>query len=218
MTPRRPRPHRLRALDRGGTLTVAGIHLTDLPRLHYQREPFGERTLTTVTASTRADGEELLRLAAALDVAPVVAPYPFQAADRALQECRPDQSWAPPSWCAVNEDAPVRAEDGVAALPGLSEGGDRPSVFQVASGRLGTRMRPGREIGREFSVSREPSHFVDEVLQCSSEVVLDPRPRKLFQFPSVHVVSIRLVWMRRGAWSPEQGVPRCDGVPCMCTL
>jgi propanol-preferring alcohol dehydrogenase len=79
-------PTALRALDRGGTLAVAGIHLTDVPRMDYQRELFGERTLTTVSANTRADGEELLRLAAALDVAPVVAPYPFEAADRALQD------------------------------------------------------------------------------------------------------------------------------------
>ena len=79
-------PIALRALDRGGTLAVAGIHLTDVPRMDYQRELFGERTVTSVTANTRADGEELLRLAAALDVAPVVAPYPFQAADRALQD------------------------------------------------------------------------------------------------------------------------------------
>ncbi|MFL6132631.1 MAG: zinc-dependent alcohol dehydrogenase family protein [Nocardioidaceae bacterium] len=79
-------PTALRALDRGGTLAVAGIHLTDVPPMDYQQELFGERTLTTVTANTRADGEELLRLAAALDVTPVVAPYPFEAADQALQD------------------------------------------------------------------------------------------------------------------------------------
>ena len=58
-------PVALAALDRGGTLAVAGIHLSDIPPLDYQRHLFRERTLTSVTANTRADGEELLRLAAA---------------------------------------------------------------------------------------------------------------------------------------------------------
>jgi hypothetical protein len=75
----------------------------------------------------------------------------------------------------------------------------------VASGRLRARMTPGHEIRREFSVSREASHVVDEVLQPSSEVVLDPRPRQLFQFPSVHVVSILSKWMRRSERPPGVG-------------
>ena len=59
-------PTALAALEQGATLAVAGIHLTDIPRLDYQRHLFRERTLTSVTANTRADGEELLRLAARL--------------------------------------------------------------------------------------------------------------------------------------------------------
>ena len=66
-------------------------------------------------------------------------------------------------------------------------------------------MTPGHEIRREFSVSREASHVVDEVLQPSSEVALDPRPRQLFQFPSVHVVSILSKWMRRSERPPGVG-------------
>ncbi|MFJ2866073.1 zinc-binding alcohol dehydrogenase family protein [Kitasatospora sp. NPDC087314] len=49
-------PVALAALDRGGTLAVAGIHLTDIPSLDYQRHLFQERTLRSVTANTRADG------------------------------------------------------------------------------------------------------------------------------------------------------------------
>ena len=61
-----PRPaswsrSRWRALDRGGTLAVAGIHLSDIPPLDYQRHLFQERQLRSVTANTRADGEEFLR-------------------------------------------------------------------------------------------------------------------------------------------------------------
>ncbi|NUR05521.1 MAG: zinc-binding alcohol dehydrogenase family protein [Nocardioidaceae bacterium] len=79
-------PVALQALDRGGTLAVAGIHLSDVPRLDYQEHLFRERTLTSVTSNTRADGEQLLRLAAALGVRPVTARYPFGAAARALAD------------------------------------------------------------------------------------------------------------------------------------
>ena len=63
-------PVALAALDQGGTLALAGIHLSDIPGLDYQRHLFRERTLTSVTANTRADGEELLRLAPAVGISP----------------------------------------------------------------------------------------------------------------------------------------------------
>src|SRR5665213_4403650 len=53
-------PPALEALDRGGTLAVAGIHLSDVPVLDYQRHLFQERTLRSVTANTRADGVAFL--------------------------------------------------------------------------------------------------------------------------------------------------------------
>jgi len=79
-------PVALEALDRGGTLVLAGIHLTDVPPLDYQRHLFLEKRLTSVTANTRADGEELLRLAVALSVAASVTTYPFEQADVALED------------------------------------------------------------------------------------------------------------------------------------
>jgi len=79
-------PVALRALDRGGTLAVAGIYLSDVPPLDYDAHLFRERTLTSVTANTRADGQELLRLAAALHVRPTVSPYAFDRADDALAD------------------------------------------------------------------------------------------------------------------------------------
>lgn len=63
-------PPALRALDRGGVAVIAGIHLTDVPSLVYQDELFHEKELRSVTANTRADGEELLRLAAYLGIEP----------------------------------------------------------------------------------------------------------------------------------------------------
>ena len=79
-------PTALAALDQGGTLAVAGIHLTDVPALDYQEHLFRERTLTTVTANTRADGEEFLRLAGSLQVRPRVTEYPFDRVDEALDD------------------------------------------------------------------------------------------------------------------------------------
>jgi alcohol dehydrogenase, propanol-preferring len=79
-------PVALAALDQDGTLAVAGIHLTDVPRLDYARHLFRERTLTSVTANTRADGEELMTLAAALGVRAHVHTVPFDDADQALEQ------------------------------------------------------------------------------------------------------------------------------------
>lgn len=78
-------PLALAALEQGGTLVVAGIHLTDIPALDYEQHLFRERTLTSVTANTRADGEELFRVATALGVRPRVTVFPLARADEALQ-------------------------------------------------------------------------------------------------------------------------------------
>lgn len=79
-------PAALAALDRGGVAVVAGIHLSDIPRLDYQAHLFHERDLRCVTANTRNDGRELLEVAAriSLRVAPTV--YPMAEADRALAD------------------------------------------------------------------------------------------------------------------------------------
>ena len=79
-------PVALAALEQGGTLALAGIHLSDIPPMSYAEHLFREKTLTSVTANTRADGEELLRLAPALGVTAQVQRYPFAEADRALED------------------------------------------------------------------------------------------------------------------------------------
>jgi propanol-preferring alcohol dehydrogenase len=84
-------PMAMRALDQGGTLAVAGIHLTDVPRIVYADELFREKQLRSVTANTRADGEEFLRLAAALRVKPTVTPHPLAEADRVLADLAADR-------------------------------------------------------------------------------------------------------------------------------
>jgi alcohol dehydrogenase, propanol-preferring len=84
-------PLALAALDRGGTLAVAGIHLSDVPPLDYQRHLFQERQLRSVTANTRADGEEFLALAARLGLRVTTQPYALHEADRALADLAHDR-------------------------------------------------------------------------------------------------------------------------------
>ncbi|WBP96366.1 zinc-binding alcohol dehydrogenase family protein [Mycolicibacterium neoaurum] len=79
-------PAAMQALDRGGTLAVAGIHLSDIPALNYQRHLFQERQLRSVTSNTRADAIEFLAFANRhrLDIS---GPgYPLAHADRALAD------------------------------------------------------------------------------------------------------------------------------------
>jgi propanol-preferring alcohol dehydrogenase len=84
-------PVALRALDRGGVLSIAGIHLSDVPSLNYARELFQEREVRSVTANTRADGEEFLRLAAALGVRATADVRRFEEADVALRDLAGDR-------------------------------------------------------------------------------------------------------------------------------
>jgi propanol-preferring alcohol dehydrogenase len=84
-------PVALAALDRGGTLAIAGIHLSDVPPLTYERHLFYERQVRSVTANTRRDGEEFLSLAARLGIAVHTTPYPLAAADRALADLAADR-------------------------------------------------------------------------------------------------------------------------------
>lgn len=79
-------PVALEALDRGGTLVTAGIHMSEIPPLDYGRHLFLEKRLTSVTANTRADGARLLTLAARLRIRARVSCYPFAEADRALDD------------------------------------------------------------------------------------------------------------------------------------
>jgi propanol-preferring alcohol dehydrogenase len=79
-------PVGLEALDRGGTLVLAGIHVSDIPSLDYQRHLFFEKHLTSVTANTRHDGVELFRLAGSLGLTAQVSEYPFESADQALED------------------------------------------------------------------------------------------------------------------------------------
>ena len=81
-------PPALRSLERGGTLALAGIHMTPIPSLDYDREVFGEKVIRSVTANTRQDGLDLLREAAAIPIKPHTQSFPLADANRALQELK----------------------------------------------------------------------------------------------------------------------------------
>lgn len=78
-------PVAMRALDRGGVLAVAGIHLSDVPALRYEEELFYEKQIRSVTANTRQDAREFLDLAARHGIRATTHPYPL---DRALDALR----------------------------------------------------------------------------------------------------------------------------------
>ena len=81
-------PPALRALERGGTLALAGIHMSPIPSLDYDRDVFGERVIRSVTANTRQDGIDLLREAAAIPIKPHTVRFPLEEANCALQELK----------------------------------------------------------------------------------------------------------------------------------
>jgi propanol-preferring alcohol dehydrogenase len=84
-------PAALATLDRGATLAVAGIHLSDVPSLDYARHLFQERTLCSVTANTRDDGEALLRLAVEVPLRTHTVVYPLERANEALADLKADR-------------------------------------------------------------------------------------------------------------------------------
>jgi propanol-preferring alcohol dehydrogenase len=81
----------LDAFDKGGTLACAGIYMSPVPEMDYGRYLFQERNLRSVTANTRADGRELLRLAADIPLHTQTTEFPLEDANRALQMLKHDE-------------------------------------------------------------------------------------------------------------------------------
>jgi alcohol dehydrogenase, propanol-preferring len=84
-------PAALASLAPGGTLSLAGIHMTPISTLDYDRDLFGERDIHPVTANTRTDARELLTEAAAAKVRPHTVTYPLADANHALQALKSGQ-------------------------------------------------------------------------------------------------------------------------------
>ena len=83
-------PSALEALDKGGTLSIAGIFLTDIPSLNYSRHLFDEKNILSVTANTRQDGEELLHLAEEIPIRTHTELFTLNQANEALHQLKHD--------------------------------------------------------------------------------------------------------------------------------
>ncbi len=84
-------PGIMAALDRGGILLIAGIHMTDIPPLNYQRELFFEKRMRSVTANTREDGRTWIGLAESRSLRPDVTLYGLEEAVQALTDLKEDR-------------------------------------------------------------------------------------------------------------------------------
>ncbi len=81
-------PPALQALERGGTVAMAGIYSSDIPPLVYARDLFQEKTLQSVTANTRQDGLDLLQVAADIPIRPHTRTFRLEEANHALQSLK----------------------------------------------------------------------------------------------------------------------------------
>jgi len=84
-------PQALQKLRKGGTLSLAGIYMTPIPQMDYERCIFYERDICSTTANTRQDGRELLAAAAEIPIRPRVTTYALADANRALQDLKADR-------------------------------------------------------------------------------------------------------------------------------
>ena len=78
-------PEALRVLRKGGTLALAGIHMTPIPEMDYDTLLYHERTVRSVANSTRQDVVELLRLAETMRIRTDVQVFPLEEANHVLQ-------------------------------------------------------------------------------------------------------------------------------------
>jgi len=84
-------PPAMQALRRGGILAIAGIYLSPVPPLDYERDLFYEREIRSVTANTRADGEEFLRIAGEIPIKTSTVAMRLDDANRALTMLKHDE-------------------------------------------------------------------------------------------------------------------------------
>ncbi|HEV2471088.1 MAG TPA: zinc-dependent alcohol dehydrogenase family protein [Chthonomonadales bacterium] len=83
-------PVALKALDRGGTLALAGIYMSPVPSMNYGECLFEERNLLSVTSNTREDGRALLKLAAEIPIQTRTTAFALEEANEALLALKSD--------------------------------------------------------------------------------------------------------------------------------
>jgi propanol-preferring alcohol dehydrogenase len=82
-------PAALKALKKGGTVALGGIHMSPIPTLDYNLLYY-ERVLRSVANNTRQDGEDFLRLAAEIPIRTEIEVFPLRDANRALNSLKND--------------------------------------------------------------------------------------------------------------------------------
>jgi alcohol dehydrogenase, propanol-preferring len=82
-------PEALKALDKGSTLVLGGIHMSPIPRMEYALL-YGERVVRTVANNTREDGRDFLEEAARIPVRTRVQTFPLDQANEALIALKKD--------------------------------------------------------------------------------------------------------------------------------
>ena len=80
-------PAALRAVERGGTVVCAGIHMSADPSFPYDIL-WGERVVRSVANLTRADGDEFLAIAPKVPVKTHTLRYQLDQANQALDDLR----------------------------------------------------------------------------------------------------------------------------------
>ena len=83
-------PLALKALRKGGTLVLAGIHMSTIPAMDYSLL-YWERVVRSVANNTRQDGEDFLRVAAEIPIRTRVQVFPLAEANRALNALKNDE-------------------------------------------------------------------------------------------------------------------------------
>ena len=83
-------PAALRVLKKGGTLVLAGIHMTTIPAMDYNLL-YHERVIRSVANNTRRDGEDFLRAAAEIPIRTQVQIFPLDQANQALNALKNDK-------------------------------------------------------------------------------------------------------------------------------
>jgi len=82
-------PAALKALKKGGTLALGGIHMSEIPPLNYNLL-YGERVVRSVANNTRADGHDFLKVAAEIPIHTEIEVFPLAEANRALNSLKND--------------------------------------------------------------------------------------------------------------------------------
>ncbi|HUK54327.1 MAG TPA: zinc-binding dehydrogenase, partial [Candidatus Binatia bacterium] len=82
-------PAALKALRKGGTLVLGGIHMSTIPALDYDLL-YQERVVRSVANNTRQDGADFLRLAAEIPIRTHIQVFPLREANWALQTLKND--------------------------------------------------------------------------------------------------------------------------------